>query len=110
MLEGIDRSSAGTSNEPPLTYRLRHVSTGRINTYSVRHMFPFMRGTKHSQVSEAQMEEWAPIVDDGDLGLVLRDATEVRAGMYLWMKPREGSLGYLTLVTTVDARSDLLEA
>jgi hypothetical protein len=56
------------------------------------------------------MEEWAPIVDDGDLGLVLRDATEVQAGMYLWMKPREGSLGYLTLVTAVDARSDLIEA
>jgi hypothetical protein len=86
VLEAIDRSSAGTSNEPPLTCRLRHVPTGKINTYSVRHMFPFMRGTKHSQVSEAQMEEWAPIIDDGDLGLVsLRDATEVQAGMYLWI-------------------------
>jgi hypothetical protein len=49
-------------------------------------MFPFMRGTKHSQVSEAQMEEWAPVIEDGDLGLVgLRDATEVQAGMYLWI-------------------------
>jgi hypothetical protein len=110
VMEAIDRSSAGTSNEPPLTYRLRHVSTGRVNTYSVRHMFPFMRGTKHSQVSEAQVEEWAPIVHDGDLGLILRDASEVLPGMYLWMKPREGSLGYLTLITAVDARSDLIEA
>jgi hypothetical protein len=109
VLEAIDRSSAGTSNEPALTYRLRHVPTGKFSTYSVRHMFPFMRSTKHSQVGEALMEEWAPIIDDGDLGLVLRDVSEVREGMYLWMKPRAGQPGYLSLVTAVDARSDLLE-
>ena len=30
--------------------------------------------------------------------------------MYLWMKPRAGQLGYITLVTAIDERSDLIEA
>jgi hypothetical protein len=105
----VVRPSVGSApDEAPLTYRLLHVSTGKENTYSVRHMFPFMRGTKHSEVSEEQMEEWAPIIDDGDLGLVLRDVTEVAPGMVLWMKARAGQPGYLSVVKTVDARADLV--
>jgi transposase InsO family protein len=109
VIEPVVRSSAGTSDELPLTYRLLHVSTGKTGTYSARHMFPFMRGTKHSQVSEELMEEWAPITDDGDLGLILRDITEVSEGMYLWMKSRAGRPGFLSLVTTIDGCSDLIE-
>jgi hypothetical protein len=60
VLEPIVRSSAGTSNENPLTYRLQHVSTDKVDTYSVRHMFPFMRGTRHSEVGEALQEECGP--------------------------------------------------
>ena len=110
VIEPIVRSSAGTSNdEPPLTYRLMHVSTGKVDTYSVRHMFPFMRGTKHSQVGEELQEEWAPNIHDGELGLVLRHLTDVHDGMYLWMKPRGGQPGFLSKVTAVDERSDLIE-
>jgi hypothetical protein len=110
VIEPIVRSSVGTSNESPLTYRLCHVSTGKEGTYSVRHMFPFMRGTKHSQVGEELMEEWAPIIHDGDLGLILKDCSDVAEGMFLWMKPRAGQPGYITLVTAIDERSDLIEA
>jgi hypothetical protein len=75
-------------------------------------MFPFMRGTKHSQVSEELMEEWAPIIDDGDLGLwyCVMYQKVCTAGMYLWMKPRAGQPGLISLVTAVDERSDLIDA
>jgi hypothetical protein len=71
-------------------------------------MFPFMRGTKHSEVSEEQMEEWAPIIDDGDLGLALREVAEVKPGMFLWMKARAGHPGFISVVQSVNARADLV--
>jgi hypothetical protein len=108
VLEPIARSSAGTSNEDPLTYRLQHVATGKEGTYSVRHMFPFMRGTRHSEVGAALQEEWAPIIHDSDLGQVLRQVEEVQPQMLLWLKPRAGTLGHLCEVVSVDHRSDLL--
>ena len=46
-------------------------------------MFPFMRGTKHSQVGEALQEEWAPHVYDGELGMVLRHLSDVHDGMHI---------------------------
>ena len=72
-------------------------------------MFPFMRGTKHSQVGEALQEEWAPQVYDGELGLVLRHLSDLHGGMHLWMKSRAGQPGYLSKVMAVDERSDLVE-
>jgi hypothetical protein len=98
-----------TNDDAPLTYRLMHVSTGKVDTYSVRHMFPFMRGTKHSQVGEALQEEWAPHVYDGELGMVLRHLSDVHDGMHIWMKSRAGAPGFLSKVTAVDERSDLIE-
>ena len=110
VIEPIERPSVGnTIDEPPLTYRLMHVSTGKVDTYSVRHMFPFMRGTKHSQVGEALQEEWAPHVFDGELGMVLRHLSDVHEGMHIWMKSRAGAPGFLSKVTAVDERSDLIE-
>ena len=108
VLEPIARSSAGTSNEDPLTYRLQHVATGKVGTYSVRHMFPFMRGTRHSEVGAELQEEWAPITHDSDLGQVLRQVEEVQPQMLLWLKPRAGNPGHLCEVISVDHRSDLL--
>jgi hypothetical protein len=110
VIEPIERSSVDTSNdEPPLTYRLMHVSTYKVDTYSVRHMFPFMRGMKHSQVGEALQEELAPYGYDGELGLVLRYLSDLHGGMHLWIKSRAGQPGYLSKVTAVDERSDLVE-
>ena len=88
MLSHASPRRPGTpASEPPLTYRLRHVSTGVSDTYSVRFMFPFMKGTKHHEVGEQTMSEFAPIVEDGDLGLALHSTADVKPGMYLWMKP-----------------------
>jgi hypothetical protein len=43
MSEPIVRPSVGSApDEVPLTYRPLHVSTGKENTYSVRHMFPLL--------------------------------------------------------------------
>jgi hypothetical protein len=98
-----------TNDDAPLTYRLMHVSTGKVDTYSVKHMFPFMRGTKHSQVGAALKDEWAPHVYDGELGLVLRHLSDLHGGMHLWMKSRAGQPGYLSKVMAVDERSDLVE-
>ena len=72
-------------------------------------MFPFMKGTKHHEVGEQTMSEFAPIVEDGDLGLALHSTADVKPGMYLWMKPRAGQPGFLSLLTDTDARSDLIE-
>jgi hypothetical protein len=60
--------------------------------------------------SEELMEEWAPIIDDGDLGRVLREVNQMEPGMLLWLKPRAGNHGFLTEIIPVDGRSDLLVA
>jgi hypothetical protein len=69
-----------------------------------------MRDTKHSQVGETLQGEWAPHVYDGELGLVLRHLSDgVHDGMHLWMKSRGGQPGFLSKVTAVDERPDLIE-
>jgi hypothetical protein len=49
-------------------------------------------------------------IDDGDLGLALRDVAEVKPGMFLWMNARAGHPGFISVVQSVNARSDLVVA
>jgi hypothetical protein len=93
----------------PAVYRLRHLETGKECTQNIRHMFPYLRGTKASQVSEETKTEWAtakPAVDDNDRVVGLEDLAE---GDFLWLRARGKQKGLLTRIEAVDTHSDLVE-
>jgi site-specific DNA-cytosine methylase len=94
----------------PAVYRLRHLETGKECTQNIRHMFPYLRGTKASQVSEETKAEWATAspaaVNDEDNIVAITDLEE---GDFLWLRARGKQRGLLTRIKSVDPHSDLVE-